>query len=739
MDYSNSKVFYHQENKGLFKKKVGLALSLGKSLGSGGYGEVFETEFPDLVVKILLKEDYLTSEYVNHLKKLIKLGELFENSGLKNFMFPKNLICKENGQIIGFTMKKCVAEDLWTYNHKSEEMLTRKDIVSFATKFAIFARFLHNNGFLIGDISFKNLLYNYEKKDFYFIDVDSFILDNKYDTAFTVPFFVPEAIEKNGQDYRIKKDFIKSKKSEFYGITVLLYYILMRVEPYPSGGQLDEVYENNLFLKNWKKNLLETPSQRTWWLLPDYIKDIFTATLTSDGAYYQLKNRPSLDVWVEALKKYEEELPKLIQIHPVYGELAPKSIPNFLISEGSIDHTSDLKHVNNYYFGSASYSGTLKNGLKHGKGTITWANGDVYEGDWQDGNLHGHGTMKWASGAVYEGDFVNGKITGKGKKTGTTNQGNTYTYIGDFLDDHFHGLGKMTWSNGAVYEGDWKDNQRTGHGTMKWASGDVYEGDWQNGNRHGHGTYKWSDGAIYEGDWKEDKRTGHGTMKWASGAVYEGDFVNGKITGKGKKTGTNNQGITYTYVGDFLDGKYHGHGKMTQSNRGFYYGDWEYDYRYDQRTNKKANVDVYEGNWLNGNRHGQGTFKGADGAIYEGTWKEDKQTGKGKKTGTNNQGNTYTYIGDFLDGKYHGLGKMTWSDGDVYEGDWQNGNRHGHGTYKWSDGDIYEGEYQDGKLHGHGTMKWASGAVYEGDFVNGKITGKGKKPAQITKVSPIPM
>ena len=700
MDYSNSKVFYHQENKGLFKKKVGLALSLGKSLGSGGYGEVFETEFPDLVVKILLKEDYLTSEYVNHLKKLIKLGELFENSGLKNFMFPKNLICKENGQIIGFTMKKCVAEDLWTYNHKSEEMLTRKDIVSFATKFAIFARFLHNNGFLIGDISFKNLLYNYEKKDFYFIDVDSFILDNKYDTAFTVPFFVPEAIEKNGQDYRIKKDFIKSKKSEFYGITVLLYYILMRVEPYPSGGQLDEVYENNLFLKNWKKNLLETPSQRTWWLLPDYIKDIFTATLTSDGAYYQLKNRPSLDVWVEALKKYEEELPKLIQIHPVYGELAPKSIPNFLISEGSIDHTSDLKHVNNYYFGSASYSGTLKNGLKHGKGTITWANGDVYEGDWQDGNLHGHGTMKWASGAVYEGDFVNGKITGKGKKTGTNNQGITYTYVGDFLDGKYHGHGKMTQSNRGFYYGDWEYDYRYDQRTNKKANVDVYEGNWLNGNRHGQGTFKGADGAIYEGTWKEDKQTG-----------------------KGKKTGTNNQGNTYTYIGDFLDGKYHGLGKMTWSDGDVYEGDWQNGNRHGHGTYKWSDGDIYEGEYQDGKLHGHGTMKWASGAVYEGDFVNGKITGKGKKTGTNNQGITYTYVGDFLDEKCHGLGKMTWSNDDVYEGEWQDGNKTGHGTFKWADGTVYEGDWQDGKLHGHGQMAWSNGEVNKGEWQNNKFIG----------------
>ena len=41
----------------------------------------------------------------------------------------------------------------------------------------------------------------------------------------------------------------------------------------------------------------------------------------------------------------------------------------------------------------------------NGKGTLKYANGDVYEGDFDEGVEHGKGTLKYANGDVYEGDW----------------------------------------------------------------------------------------------------------------------------------------------------------------------------------------------------------------------------------------------------------------------------------------------------------------------------------------------
>ena len=79
-----------------------------------------------------------------------------------------------------------------------------------------------------------------------------------------------------------------------------------------------------------------------------------------------------------------------------------------------------------------TYTGGVRNGMRHGKGKCTWSDGDVYEGDWVDDKQNGKGKYTYDDGDVYEGDWVDGKAHGKGKKTTT---------------------------NGHVYEGDWYDGK----------------------------------------------------------------------------------------------------------------------------------------------------------------------------------------------------------------------------------------------------------------------------------------
>lgn len=46
--------------------------------------------------------------------------------------------------------------------------------------------------------------------------------------------------------------------------------------------------------------------------------------------------------------------------------------------------------------GEDSYTGDFRNGLPHGYGKYSWANGDWYEGDWEKGVRSGRGTMHYA-------------------------------------------------------------------------------------------------------------------------------------------------------------------------------------------------------------------------------------------------------------------------------------------------------------------------------------------------------
>ena len=84
------------------------------------------------------------------------------------------------------------------------------------------------------------------------------------------------------------------------------------------------------------------------------------------------------------------------------------------------------------------YTGTFRNGKRHGKGTVEvdhftgyFTNGvDQFDGEFADGKKQGHGTWHYANGDTFECEY----------------------------DKNWeNGHGKYTFKNGLYYEGDWKD------------------------------------------------------------------------------------------------------------------------------------------------------------------------------------------------------------------------------------------------------------------------------------------
>ena len=53
----------------------------------------------------------------------------------------------------------------------------------------------------------------------------------------------------------------------------------------------------------------------------------------------------------------------------------------------------------------AEYLGELKDGKKHGHGTLIFNDGTKYVGEFKDDVIHGHGTLTYADGDVYVGGF----------------------------------------------------------------------------------------------------------------------------------------------------------------------------------------------------------------------------------------------------------------------------------------------------------------------------------------------
>ena len=106
----------------------------------------------------------------------------------------------------------------------------------------------------------------------------------------------------------------------------------------------------------------------------------------------------------------------------------------------------------------AKYEGQHRDGRPHGRGVLTFANGDRYVGEFADGEIRGRGTMHLTNGDVYGGD---GEFDSRGfQGCGLYVRANGDRYLGQFRDGRFHGRGTYEWAEGVAATCDWQEGQR---------------------------------------------------------------------------------------------------------------------------------------------------------------------------------------------------------------------------------------------------------------------------------------
>ena len=183
-------------------------------------------------------------------------------------------------------------------------------------------------------------------------------------------------------------------------------------------------------------------------------------------------------------------------------------------------------------------------GKYHGKGVITYSNGEKWEGEWKDGEkLNGQGTNYFP---------------------------NDEKYVGEFKDGKKHGQGTFTFVSGAKYIGEWKSGKANGQGISISPFGFKYEGEFKNGKYSGQGTETLPDGSKYVGEFKNGKYSGQGTETLPDGSKYVGEFKVRKRNGLGIETFSNGS----KYVGEFKDSNYDGKGVLFKKNGEINSGDW---------------------------------------------------------------------------------------------------------------------------------------------------------------------
>jgi len=113
-----------------------------------------------------------------------------------------------------------------------------------------------------------------------------------------------------------------------------------------------------------------------------------------------------------------------------------------------------IQYPDNTYDG-ATYDGAvwpkISMNIPHGKGTMTWKNGNVYNGQWNYGKMSGLGTMTWYNDV--RPDTV-------------------VSYTGNWRNNKRNGFGSLHYADGKIAKGIWRDDNPTGNFEMIWPNDD---------------------------------------------------------------------------------------------------------------------------------------------------------------------------------------------------------------------------------------------------------------------------
>lgn len=208
-------------------------LRLGKTLGSGGEGTIYETSSADGAVAKIYRSKCLTEE---RRKKLERMAA--SDPQLPGLCWPQALLYNEQGEWVGYLMPRAEGEQLaqmvYFPSVLRELKWSRSDVVRIAVGVAEVFAAMHRRQILMGDVNPRNILVR-QDGSVYFVDCDSYQFEDYICPVGVMSFTPPEIVKKNrdagAENYR----YLRTIENERYSVAVLLFGIVMLGKlPYES-------------------------------------------------------------------------------------------------------------------------------------------------------------------------------------------------------------------------------------------------------------------------------------------------------------------------------------------------------------------------------------------------------------------------------------------------------------------------------------------------------------------------
>ncbi len=298
--------------------KTGRRILLGKKLGTGGEGSVYEVPSlgNDIVAKVY--HGAVSPEKQAKLLGMVKGGD---ESLKKIAAWPlETLHMSAGGQIRGFLMPKVAGYEpihhLYGPSHRKQRY-PDKDwafLVNTARNTSAAFEAIHGHGHIIGDVN-PNLVFVAGNSIVKLIDCDSFqiIADGKhYLCEVGVPHFTPPELQSHSTFRGVRR----TKNHDNFGLALLVFHVLLMGRHPFSGvfaGTGDMPLEKSIaqFRYAFGQNAVSTemtppPNSMTPAILPEAITQLFERAFTEEGA--QSEGRPTARDWVVALDSLKEQL-----------------------------------------------------------------------------------------------------------------------------------------------------------------------------------------------------------------------------------------------------------------------------------------------------------------------------------------------------------------------------------------------------------------------------------------------
>lgn len=298
---------------------TGKSITLGKKLGAGGEGTVYDVAgAPQLVAKIY-HAHRLNAALANKVRAMV--ADPPEDATRKpplnhvSIAWPTDIVL--NGRAFaGYLMPKLPkSDDLYDLlqpqqRKKQHGHLNHRHLYRTARNLALAMEAIHQKNYVIGDVNFKNALFN-DDALITMVDCDSMQVTESNGTVHRCIVGMPEytSPELQGKDFNKE---VRTANHDAFGLAVLIFQLLMqgfhpftgRAKPGTPDVEQSHVYciQNQIFPYLDNQPYEPPKVAPSFHALPPMLQLLFTRAFT------QINNRPSPKEWAQVISMIEKRL-----------------------------------------------------------------------------------------------------------------------------------------------------------------------------------------------------------------------------------------------------------------------------------------------------------------------------------------------------------------------------------------------------------------------------------------------